>query len=99
PAPARTIPTRVGKTIDRVLFVGLGADHPHAGGENRRVRGLVPQSIGPSPRGWGKRAPSVGFLRSRRTIPTRVGKTSWPSRVPDARSDHPHAGGENARRS
>ncbi len=53
--PARTIPTRVGRT-DRIA-VGRPPhpDHPHAGGEN------VPQpngqhgDTGPSPRGWGER--------------------------------------------
>ena len=72
----RTIPTRVGRTM-----VGLGlfhgwTDHPHAGGENL-VRILHERhTSGPSPRGWGERAPSATALASSRTIPTRVGRTN-----------------------
>ena len=33
-AAARTIPTRVGRTVFTVGLFSLLADHPHAGGEN-----------------------------------------------------------------
>ena len=38
PSPFRTIPTRVGKTKLRTNLFNLYADHPHAGGENKRLR-------------------------------------------------------------
>ena len=50
---------------------------------------------GPSPRGWGKHAQDRWPLMKPRTIPTRVGKTTVPSKPPQKKADHPHAGGEN----
>jgi len=50
---------------------------------------------GPSPRGWGERWDFRSAPNGMRTIPTRVGRTSWCARVNPNRADHPHAGGEN----
>ena len=78
PVNARTIPTRVGKTMRRWSSRGNSADHPHAGGENRRNIRRRMTKHGPSPRGWGKQG-LVSFDESEdRTIPTRVGKTRTP---------------------
>ena len=52
---------------------------------------------GPSPRGWGERLPGVAHRVKRRTIPTRVGRTKVTGQLSWSKSDHPHAGGENAR--
>ncbi len=72
-----------------------GPDHPHAGGENGRRQCRITSLHGPSPRGWGERR-RVGEIRRRnRTIPTRVGRTSWGWPRGRSRADHPHAGGEN----
>ena len=98
PHSTRTIPTRVGKTIRRTSDGRYVSDHPHAGGENPMF--MVEESAvdGPSPRGWGKlRARPFPHPR-RRTIPTRVGKTSSFHRSHSHPPDHPHAGGENQER-
>ncbi len=50
---------------------------------------------GPSPRGWGERDAHVHERKEIRTIPTRVGRTMGQSFWVTARTDHPHAGGEN----
>ena len=44
---------------------------------------------------WGKLASRVVSSSCVRTIPTRVGKTSEEAPVATARTDHPHACGEN----
>ena len=51
--------------------------------------------FGPSPRGWGERSQVSRTGKRRRTIPTRVGRTSDFSHSHKATTDHPHAGGEN----
>ncbi len=76
----------------------LAADHPHAGGENLIIRCHAVRLFGPSPRGWGEPSPRSCAGRARRTIPTRVGRTSTQQSGVRPRSDHPHAGGENVER-
>ncbi len=72
----RTIPTRVGRTPPQQAARKPFADHPHAGGENTNHH--VPRigNYGPSPRGWGEQGKGRGPRQGRRTIPTRVGRTS-----------------------
>ena len=53
---------------------------------------------GPSPRGWGELASVNQASHLDRTIPTRVGRTGIGSSERKAAPDHPHAGGENAKR-
>ena len=53
-AAARTIPTRVGKTLLEKVAANATTDHPHAGGENGIGLPSWPAPGGPSPRGWGK---------------------------------------------
>ncbi len=91
----RTIPTRVGRTIRSRCPRPSVADHPHAGGENGCVGVASEPDDGPSPRGWGERGQRAHLVRGVRTIPTRVGRTSFVVMYPSAASDHPHAGGEN----
>ncbi len=94
-SPARTIPTRVGRTPRREPARCMVPDHPHAGGENAETQCGPVVVVGPSPRGWGELPfPSLPLKRLR-TIPTRVGRTSALQLVMVRRSDHPHAGGEN----
>ena len=52
---------------------------------------------GPSPREWGKLWLSIRLQRRRRTIPTRVGKTTNLALFICLKTDHPHASGENIR--
>ncbi len=94
-APHRTIPTRVGRTIESGVFMAGGADHPHAGGENGQQRGAAGPVCGPSPRGWGERPRPRHQQWRWRTIPTRVGRTVFPAFRCLGIPDHPHAGGEN----
>ena len=53
---------------------------------------------GPSPRGWGEPGTKGGPDRGGRTIPTRVGRTTYYTDYRRIGEDHPHAGGENAER-
>ncbi len=91
----RTIPTRVGKTTRTTHLARRMPDHPHAGGENLIAHRSLPESSGPSPRGWGKLGGDASNYAVQRTIPTRVGKTETASGSRVSSSDHPHAGGEN----
>jgi len=91
----RTIPTRVGKTIERGHNHPTDPDHPHACGENSQCHYRQPSGDGPSPRVWGKPARSKRARGHGRTIPTRVGKTIFILISPEAGTDHPHACGEN----
>src|SRR5436189_207704 len=71
---ARTIPTRVGKTLPAVAVGQADADHPHACGENVAPLIRIFDCRGPSPRVWGKLNVIATALSALRTIPTRVGK-------------------------
>mgnify|MGYP005846667565 CR=1 FL=1 len=93
---ARTIPTRVGRTMWAGESGVMTMDHPHAGGENA-VSGLMDAANeGPSPRGWEERFHISFGLVGFGTIPTRVGRTACYTVRSAAVADHPHAGGENA---
>ena len=92
----RTIPTRVGRTTTSGWVAILPSDHPHAGGENPLRGGCKRAGVGPSLRGWGERRALSDRPARRRTIPTRVGRTRWPSAAGARWPDHPHAGGENS---
>ncbi len=72
------------------------ADHPHARGENRRLRVRGKANNGPSPRAWGEPHYRNMGGTVRRTIPTRVGRTVPAARRAFRAADHPHARGENA---
>ncbi len=74
----RTIPTRVGSTVEGVNRFMPEADHPHAGGEHCTGRINPRRRVGPSPRGWGEPPPPNSKTDRRRTIPTRVGSTVRP---------------------
>ncbi len=91
----RTIPTRVGRTSRRAWPDSIPPDHPHAGGENSTTVGVLVMKAGPSPRGWGERSRHSAGLVRRRTIPTRVGRTTPHLSSSAITADHPHAGGEN----
>ena len=70
--------------------------HPHARGENAQIRmGSIP-APGSPPRAWGKRTWEATASSQTRFTPTRVGKTSSPSRPAQGSPVHPHARGENA---
>ncbi len=68
-------PTRVGKTgLSRKLMISTVL-HPHACGENGVAGSFVPYWGGPPPRVWGKLVTISLQAQSRRSTPTRVGKT------------------------
>ena len=75
PRDSRTTPTRVGRTTRRPATWKTRADHPHAGGENKRKSAVAIKSPGPSPRGWGEHWATHSPPPNLRTIPTRVGRT------------------------
>ena len=94
--PTRTIPTRVGRTIPPATRVFTIADHPHACGENKVSDWISLPSCGPSPRVWGEQRRDCSTTKIRRTIPTRVGRTSLVRNCQGWLTDHPHACGENS---
>ena len=91
----RTIPTRVGRTLEIQRCRRPAPDHPHAGGENADLGKRHVPDFGPSPRGWGELGMRRRRERSWRTIPTRVGRTYVGHLGSEYQPDHPHAGGEN----
>src|SRR5450759_295626 len=94
-SPARTIPTRVGRTRCARSRPMMHSDHPHARGENKNTAGHALYSPGPSPRAWGEQRVHLEHGRDSRTIPTRVGRTTTPTHQVATKADHPHARGEN----
>ena len=92
---ARTIPTRVGRTVGKNCVRYPEPDHPHAGGENRLRPNNPSPPPGPSPRGWGEPFSIAVRHQSNGTIPTRVGRTACAVGAGPCCADHPHAGGEN----
>src|SRR5664280_628370 len=93
PSISRTIPTRVGRTTDAFVKPDTESDHPHACGENYRCPSVVRLKDGPSPRVWGELKAWALARGARRTIPTRVGRTSHPTCTRMVTTDHPHACG------
>src|ERR1035437_9312685 len=96
PGLSRTIPTRVGRTFPPSAGKNSTTDHPHACGENCAVRNRIWAYTGPSPRVWGEQSVAISRTVKLRTIPTRVGRTTPPSRGLRLAPDHPHACGENS---
>ncbi len=92
---ARTIPTRVGRTLLHYPGTRPLADHPHARGENYEGPEEPTNIVGPSPRAWGEPIAVSSTENSRRTIPTRVGRTNRTTTRESEEADHPHARGEN----
>ena len=74
----RSTPTRVGKTLSPPPRRDDHSVHPHACGENRSPTGQARCLGGPPPRVWGKPANQNGVSHTRRSTPTRVGKTRQP---------------------
>ena len=91
----RSTPTRVGKTQPRFYSPSVSEVHPHACGENFLRPNSQLDVKGPPPRVWGKRHYIVYDVESKRSTPTRVGKTSLGSYQSLYRRVHPHACGEN----
>ncbi len=91
----RTIPTRVGRTRGSTVMPAVGADHPHARGENNTPAAKDIVDDGPSPRAWGELVICFLAVTVIRTIPTRVGRTLILMLISSSISDHPHARGEN----
>ncbi len=92
--PPRSIPTRVGTTSPPPPPRGGGPVHPHACGDYGVGFARMSGRCGPSPRVWGLRRGCRHLPPLPRSIPTRVGTTSWcgPSAAP--RAVHPHACGD-----
>ena len=72
----------------------MRTDHPHVRGEKSTSRRVMSRSSGSSPRAWGKASRVSGNQRSRRIIPTCVGKRHVCTAHRCMRPDHPHVRGE-----
>ena len=78
--PGGLIPTRAGKTSSMVSKRPSTWAHPHAGGENTPKTDMLPDFVGSSPRGRGKRPGLAWAGLGWGLIPTRAGKTRRPGR-------------------
>ena len=92
----RTIPTRVGRTTAETFSCRLLTDHPHTRGENMDRPSAAIEVSGPSPHAWGELTRNQAASKTRRTIPTRVGRTGSAVLPGSGMTDHPHTRGENA---
>ncbi len=86
----------MGKTPRRHPRQRSSAVHPHGCGENFPHSFHFEISSGSSPRVWGKHRCRSTAVRTRRFIPTGVGKTGSNPRNPRLTPVHPHGCGENA---
>jgi len=71
----RSIPTRVGNTLNILLFSLSISVHPHACGEYAYAIFTKFFDTGPSPRVWGILLVRVFLVLALWSIPTRVGNT------------------------
>ena len=90
------IPTGVGKAATPSPSRPSGRDHPHGCGESWIVTTSESESLGSSPRVWGKRGIAVHPAPLQWIIPTGVGKASGAARPTPPSRDHPHGCGESA---
>ena len=74
----RIIPTRVGNRTTSRTPRAAGSDHPHARGEQEKVRPFRGRNHGSSPRAWGTDLPLRAGGSLNRIIPTRVGNRLLP---------------------
>ena len=95
-AKVRIIPTGVGKTDPRSSHLTARPDHPHGCGENALAVVRCLETVGSSPRVWGKLALDAAGPGYIRIIPTGVGKTGHADERVAGQTDHPHGCGENA---
>ena len=91
----RNTPTHVGKT-HRQLDLRPGRwKHPHARGEDRRMRRELASSSETPPRTWGRPFLEQKSMRQRGNTPTHVGKTGHSVAARNSMPKHPHARGED----
>ncbi len=90
----RSIPTRVGTTPGPGPRETSAPVHPHACGDYITSAASSGGRPGPSPRVWGLRGGVCQDVRALRSIPTRVGTTTWLPSSSSASSVHPHACGD-----
>ena len=69
-------------------------DHPHAYGDKIRIRTVISDLIGSSPRVWGQEKPIVHPYHESRIIPTRMGTSGGSPLRRKIVQDHPHAYGD-----
>ena len=88
------IPTRMG-TRNVILPTSRRIwDHPHAYGDKIRIRTVISDLIGSSPRVWGQEKPIVHPYHESRIIPTRMGTSGGSPLRRKIVQDHPHAYGD-----
>ena len=92
-------PTRVGTTARTESSTRDGPVHPHACGDNSFTESTRTRRPGSPPRVWGQRQVCRSAMRCLRFTPTRVGTTPARAGRPRTRLVHPHACGDNSRRS
>jgi len=93
----RIIPTCVGKRGGAVAVILRAPDHPHVRGEKLRAIRNVLETVGSSPRAWGKDFFTAPPDTQTRIIPTCVGKRSVFPMPCFCSPDHPHVRGEKAK--
>ena len=93
---SRFTPTRVGTTTGVADPEPAGTVHPHACGDDIRVRRVERHPAGSPPRVWGRPRRGRQAEAPHRFTPTRVGTTGSYRAGPSAPPVHPHACGDDA---
>ena len=89
------IPTPVGKTQLSPVAGTPKRKHPHARGEDLKVKANSFVEPETSPRPWGRLSTQPAHKEKTGNIPTPVGKTISPAVVVNCGRKHPHARGED----
>ena len=90
----RIIPMRVGTSIEYVLELESGKDHPHACGDKSFSSCTISLALGSSPCVWGQVKVRTPLGRVLGIIPMRVGTSGVRSSAFWVVKDHPHACGD-----
>ena len=89
----RFIPTCVGQTHQRPIFVERERVHPHVRGADHFARRSFALAVGSSPRAWGRPADLLLDGPRPRFIPTCVGQTWSTAGLRASNAVHPHVRG------
>ena len=95
----RNTPTHVGKTIKEGFDGNIAGKHPHACGEDSAVKKMFCAMTETPPRMWGRHLETDPAWMMFGNTPTHVGKTHLHTSHTQPRQKHPHACGEDSRKS
>ena len=93
-----SIPTGMGKPIERAIRQTVYRVYPHGYGETALFIMCPPQHTGLSPRVWGNQRATFSLTIAQRSIPTGMGKPDRRLLVFDSFRVYPHGYGETRAR-